>query len=64
MKNRDVAKTVLATGAAVVVVLSAPPIIVGLPICIGIGAYMSKLLFFTPEEKKKAGDESNKTDSN
>ena len=40
MTNKDLAKFILATGAGVVAVTTAAPLIVAAPVIVGIGAYI------------------------
>ena len=44
MTNKDVAKTVIATGAAVVVITSGAPFILMASACAGIGVYLGVVL--------------------
>jgi len=56
MTNKNVAKTVVATGAAVVVLTMAAPLVVTLPLCAGLGWYFEKLF----SEKDDEGDKKRK----
>ncbi len=58
MTNRDVAKTVLATGAGVVVVTTAAPLVVAIPLCVAIGSYIGwKFSKDDPEKRSREQDE-------
>ena len=53
MTNRNVAKTVVATGAAVVVVTMGAPLLVTIPLCVGLGLYFEKLFSNKDDEGDK-----------
>jgi len=58
MKNKDVAKTVIATGAAVVVITSGAPFLIMASACLGIGTYLGVIL--NRDDKKKDDENGDK----
>lgn len=56
MTNKNVAKTVVATGAAVVIVTMGAPLLVAAPLCLAIGGYLGWKLSSDDDDEKRERD--------
>lgn len=56
MENKTLAKIVVATGAGVVAVMTAAPMLIAVPVCVGLGAYIGKQFINGDDEEEKKED--------